>query len=124
MYGRTGQAFTHYHVDFKVHATMKTVLSLHDLTSIEPNNKLTVFESSNNVVIDEQIYGMKQNLKGQSYLNINYTLVDWTQFNVDVAPLGYSVTTPFIAGNSISSIAVIALSAVDLIVDVMDCNCP
>ena len=123
MYGTSNQGFTHYHLDFKYYSTFKSILSIKDETSTASSNTFNVYDNGGGL-IETHTFGTKQNMKGTSNLNINLTLVDYTQFKVDISPIGYSVTTPHIASTSIQTLSVIALSAVEITIDIMDCNCP
>ena len=125
MYGSTTNKITRFGAEFKTNDGKNTVwLYIRDIENALHNENIFNVYNNNGNLEAEKPYGTLQNLSGLSNLNINYTLVNLTQFRVEVAPIGYSVTTEYVSSEVITLSTKIKVSANGLTINVMDCNCP
>ena len=121
MTGSTSVTFLSYTIGYKQYPLTKAQISLHEDGSTG-NNKFTVWNNNREVIYD-QSFGQKKNMNGMSGLNINVTLVGFTQFKIDIGPSSYSVTTNLVSTNSLLDINIIEIWASGLTVDKLDIDC-
>ena len=111
-------------LDFKASGKYLVKLQVRDDDAADSENNLRVY-TTGGTLVSEFNFGIKQNINGLTNLNINYTLLSFTQFKIDIgAPVHYSVTTSYVDSTSLNSLYIIAIVANGITINVIDTDCP
>ena len=123
MFGESHPGFHYFTVDaFNIWSLRMTIIAADDESEDDYRNAFRVCDDNGDAIHFDS-YDQKQNLNGIFDLNINYTLVGFTQIRVDISPLGYSATTPFVIANYLGDVNKIVVISNGLTVNVLDLDC-
>ena len=88
------------------------------------SNNVVWLQNFNNQQIHNQELGSRQNFQVMSVLNINFTLVAFTQMRVDFGPpVSYSMVSELVEVNYLTGINFVRLQCNDMTVYTVDVDC-
>ena len=116
------QHMTYLDFILRQNSSNKLFLSIKDDSHIY-NNALILHDSSNEQFYDKQ-FGTQQNFHDEAHLNINFTLVAFTQIRVDFGPpISHSMITELVDANYLTSVNFIRLQCNGMTVETVDLDC-